>query len=278
MTGEIAVCVDGSAGSRAAFDWAVREAQLRGRPLEAVHVSSLPDEEALATWPYLREPAPDAWVKELTETHPGIRAKAVGLVGEAAPALLSFRSAADLTVLGLRGAGGFPELAVGSVAHRVAERSDSPVVLVPSGSRSAGGARLSGPVVLGIDARDPAGTATEFAFEAAHRRGTVLHAVHAWHFPSPAGQWMPYGVPEEDRGGWEDQEVQLLSDALRPWREKHPRVRVCQDVLLKTPPAALVEASSSAGLLVVGRAGTALGPTLRAVLEHTRCPVAVVPS
>src|ERR1044072_2702819 len=117
----IAVCVDGSAGSRTAFDWAVREALRCGHPLKVVHVSSLPGEEALATWPYLREPAPDVWVKELAQTHPEIRAQAVGLVRDAAPALLSFGSPADLTVLGLRGAGGFPGLAMGSVAHRVAE-------------------------------------------------------------------------------------------------------------------------------------------------------------
>lgn len=88
---------------------------------------------------------------------------------------------------------------------------------------------------------------------------------------------MPYAMPEEDRGAWEDQEVQLLSDALRPWREKYPRADVYEDVRLQSPPAALVHASASAGLLVVGRAGRTLGPTLDAVLEHTECPVAVVP-
>lgn len=88
---------------------------------------------------------------------------------------------------------------------------------------------------------------------------------------------MPYALPEEDRGAWEDQEVQLLSDALRPWWEKYPQVHVYEDVRLQSPSAALVQASASAGLLVVGRAGLTLGPTLRAVLEQTGCPVAVVP-
>jgi nucleotide-binding universal stress UspA family protein len=90
---------------------------------------------------------------------------------------------------------------------------------------------------------------------------------------------MPFTVPvpEEDRGAWEDQEVDLLTDALRPWREKYPHVRVDEDVRLKSPSAALVQASAAAGLLVVGRTGTALGPTLQAVLDHTECPVAVVP-
>ncbi|GGN80067.1 hypothetical protein GCM10011579_065210 [Streptomyces albiflavescens] len=56
---------------------------------------------------------------------------------------------------------------------------------------------------------------------------------------------MPFAAPEEDRGAWEDQEVQMLRDALRPWREKHPHVHVQEDVRLMTPPAALVHASRS---------------------------------
>ncbi|MFI6495219.1 universal stress protein [Streptomyces sp. NPDC050564] len=88
---------------------------------------------------------------------------------------------------------------------------------------------------------------------------------------------MPFALPEEDRGPWEDQEVQLLSDALRPWREKYPQVDVYEDVRLQSPSAALVQASASAGLLVVGRGGTTVGCTLQALLNHTKCPVAVVP-
>ncbi|MGW6210123.1 universal stress protein [Streptomyces sp. NPDC055109] len=133
------------------------------------------------------------------------------------------------------------------------------------------------PVVLGIDARRPCGTVTAFAFEAAARRGAPLHAVHAWRLPASAEWSMPFAVPEEDRGAWEDQEVQLLSDALRPWREKYPSVRVYEDVRLQTPATALLHAAESAGALVVGRAGTALGPTLVDVLGRARCPVAVVP-
>ncbi|MFJ6838473.1 universal stress protein [Streptomyces sp. NPDC091209] len=132
-------------------------------------------------------------------------------------------------------------------------------------------------VVLGVDARRPCDVVNGFAFEAALRRGALLHAVHAWELPAPDGPPLPFALPEEDRGAWEDQEVQLLADALRPWREKYPQVRVYEDVRLQSPQAALVHASDSAGLLVLGRGGTALGPTLRAVLTRTRCPVTVVP-
>lgn len=59
--------------------------------------------------------------------------------------------------------------------------------------------------------------------------------------------------------------------------EKYPQVHVYEDVRLQSPSAALVQASASAELLVVGRAGRTLGTTVRDVLEHTECPVAVVP-
>ncbi|MGW3420380.1 universal stress protein [Streptomyces phaeochromogenes] len=276
MERTIVVGIDGSACSRVAVDWAVGEARLRGLPLGVAHVSSLSAEEALAIWPYCREPAPDALVKALAEDHPALRIEGVDLTGEAVPALLSVGMWADLMVLGMRGAGGFAGLAVGSVAHGVAALGNRPVVLVPD--RPAVGGRLPRTVAVGIDARRPVAATLRFAFDTAERSEALLHVVHAWRLPSPAEQWMPFALPEEDRGAWEDQEVQQLSDALRPWREKYPHVRVLADVRLKSPSSALVQASACAELLVVERTGTSLGATLHAVVDHTECPVAVVPS
>lgn len=242
MAEPIVVGVDASAPSRAAAEWAAGDARLRGLPLRVVHIDGA-------------EPA-----------------------GGIAAALLSLGSRASCIVLGLRGEDGVPVPAVGSVAHEVAARSNLPVVLVPGGGHGRKGREWrTGQVVLGVDARDPVSAVVNFAFDAARRRGARLHAVHAWRLPSRAKRWMPYALPEEDRGAWEDQEVQLLSDALRPWQEKYPQVDVYEDVRLQSPSAALVQASASAGLLVVGRAGRTLGPTVRDVLEHTECPVAVVP-
>jgi nucleotide-binding universal stress UspA family protein len=277
MAQSIVVGFDGSTHSRTAVHWAAGEAGQSGLPLRVVHVSALPDERLLTTWPYCREPAPDALVKSLEEAHPGLRVEVVVLSGATVPGLLSLGSQASCTVLGLRGMGGFPGLAVGSVAQEVAARSDRPVILIPrSPGRTVGEGRRD-QVTLGIDARDVVSAAVDFAFDSARRRGARLHAVHAWHLPSPAEHWMPFALPEADRGAWEDQEVQLLSDALRPWREKYPQVDVYEDVRLQSPSAALVHASSFARLLVVGRGGTSLGPTSHALLEHSVCPMAVVP-
>lgn len=273
MVRPIVVGVDGSAGSRAAVDWAVGEASLRGLPLRVVHVSSLGEADVASVWPYRREPAPDALVKALVERHPELRVEAVAGTGATVPALLALGARADVMVLGMRGAGGFAGLAVGSVAHGVAALAGGPVVLVPEPALG----RAGGGVALGVDAHVPAGAAVDFAFDAARTHESGLHVVHAWQLPSAAARLMPYSMPEEDRGALEDQEVQRLSDVLRPWREKYPQVRVLEDVRLNSPSAALVRASASAALLVVGRGGAALGPTLHAVLDHAGCPVAVIP-
>lgn len=100
--------------------------------------------------------------------------------------------------------------------------------------------------------------------------------MYAWELPAHAAA-SPLPVLEEDRATWEDDEVQLLSDALRPWRAKYPDVDVLEDVVLFTPVEALAHASEGAELMVVGRrSGSAA--TVRELLEHCRCPVAVVPS
>ncbi|MFE2677116.1 universal stress protein [Streptomyces hygroscopicus] len=136
---------------------------------------------------------------------------------------------------------------------------------------------------LGFGAHAPAEATAAFAFRAAQERGVPLRVVHAWALPpaSPSA-WM-LTVLEEDRAMWEDQESQVVSDALRPWRERCPEVTVVPDVVLLNPAEALVRASERAGLLVIGRRTATrptelrLGPVAHAVLHHARCPLAVVP-
>ncbi|MFJ5260080.1 universal stress protein [Streptomyces sp. NPDC088387] len=149
-----------------------------------------------------------------------------------------------------------------------------PVVLVPEEY----GETHAAEAVLGVDARHPGAGAVGFAFDTARRWGVRLRAVHAWHFPSCATE-LPFGIPEEDRAAWEDHEVQLLSDTLRPWREKYPEVAVLEDVRLLTPVQALVQRSASSGLLVVGRREPdGPGAVVRGLARESLCPVAVVPS
>ncbi|MEU6255783.1 universal stress protein [Streptomyces sp. NPDC047043] len=263
--------VDGSAGSRAAVDWATREALLRALPLRVVHVVPADATDVVERRPHRADLAD--LVAELVQRHPALKVRGTSLVGPPGALLRSAGEDAELVVLGLRGEGDGAGITVGSTAAALATGSAGPVVLVP-GKRA--GVGPSAGVTVGVDVRAPASGALGFAFEEARLRGVRLRAVYAWRLP-PRAAASPWPVLEEDRATFEDHEVQLLSDALRPWRTKYPDVDVLEDVLLFTPVEALAHASESAELVVVGRrSGSA--STVRELLEHCRCPVAVVPS
>ncbi|MEU9657357.1 universal stress protein [Streptomyces chartreusis] len=272
--------VDRSACSRAAADWAAREALLRGLPLRVVHVSPPdgPDTDGQRS----HDPGPDGLrpdrpgnavaervAAELTDRHPALRVQCPSLTGDPVAALRGVAADAELLAVGLRGEGGRAEVPVGSTAMALTRTCERPVVLVPGG-RPPGRADA---VTVGIDARDPASGAVGLAFEAARSRGVRLHAVHAWTLPAQAAE-RPFPALEEDRATWEDDEVQRLSDALRSWRGKYPEVDVLADVVLLAPEVALAHAAGSSGLVVAGRRS---GRTALALLPDTGCPVMVVP-
>lgn len=314
MTRCVIAGIDGSAASLAAARWAADEAVARGAVLRLVHAAPLQpqmlptvsgaDVSGLRSWDGGAERMLRRTVAELAGTHPDLEVEGRQVTDTPGSALASQGGLAELVVIGSRGGGGFPELLVGSVALEVAGRTPCPVAVLPpetagvaqaeAGTGTVSGTRAgrrvgppaNGPsvdateVVLAIDARDPADEVIDFAFQAALRRGAGLRAVHAWSMPQAITEaWVPFAVPEEDRGAWEDQEVQLLSDALAGWRDKYPTVPVVPDVVLFTPARAVVNASRRAGLLVVGRraAAATLGPTAHAALHHGGCAVVVVP-
>lgn len=274
MERKVVVGIDGSSRSVAAANWAARRTVRSGLPLRVVHVA--PRSARRPTRPPLTAARA---VAELASWHRELEVEGVQLDGDPASVLLAQGTGADLLVLGMRGVGGFAGLPVGSVALAVAERSARPVVLVPYGPAGQDDPlRRSDAVALGVDARRPDDAAIGFAFALAQSRDDRLRVVHAWTLPVPPSRRMPFAVPEEDRAIWEDHEVQLLSDVLRPWREKYPDARVLEDVVLFGAGEALVRASSRAELLVVGRRGNTLGPAVRMLLAHAKGPVAVVPA
>ncbi|MEU2602512.1 universal stress protein [Streptomyces hirsutus] len=288
----VLVGVDGSERSATAADWAAWEAGLRGVPLRLFHAfPSLPGtavpRPALDRLRHMGARMLEHMVTDLGDRYPDVEVRGEQADDAPATALLAAARTAGLLVVGTRGTGGFDGLAVGSVALRMAAAAPCPVVLVPQrpgafgeGIRAEGGAAQ---VVVGFDAHRPVGEAADFAFSAAEARGARLRVVQAWAFPAEAVSPRTLVVTEEDRATWEDQEVLRLSDALRVWQAKYPRVTVRTDVMVLQPAEALLNASREAALLVVGRrtdpqaAEGRLGPVTHAVLHHACCPVAVVP-
>ena len=84
--------------------------------------------------------------------------------------------------------------------------------------------------------------------------------------------------PLTDWAGVVADEERILAEALAGWRAKEPDLPVREAVVRDRTARALVAASMTAELLVVGhRTGRFLGSTTQSVLSRASCPIVVVP-
>lgn len=312
VTLSVTVGLDGSRESRAAAEWAAREAQLLGLPLKLVHVRE-PVPPPLARAPFLGAETQQHWA-ERSETgvspadgrgglprdtaegvrlrHPGLDVRTEQLSGRAAEVLAGEAQDAELLVLGFRGLSGIGGFMVGSVGLAVVALAERPVVLVRGGEQAAdehekdpagipSAATAFRPVVLGLDIESPNEELIGFAFAAATRRRTSLRVVHGWNVPP----YYAYGLSSdlELHRSLARAEADALTGALRPWRAKFPDVEVTEESHYGSPAGHLTDVSREASLIVVGKRvrrtpiGTHTGPVTHAVLHHAGAPVAVVP-
>jgi nucleotide-binding universal stress UspA family protein len=281
----IVVGVDGSEPGRVAVALAVRQARLHGRPLRLVHAF---------IWPTLGVhvgPSPEG------PPEGGLAAEADRLLAEAlahartadpdlditgevvagapVPVLLAEARHASLVVLGSRGLGGFTGLLVGSVAVQLAAHSPGPV-LVARGEQ-----RERGPVVVGVDGSPTSREALGFALGEAAVRGTELIALNTWwgRLPERTEDELPLVYDASDV---EATQASMLSAAVAGQRARFPGVNVRERVRHARAAHALVTASETAQLVVVGArgrggfSGLLLGSVSQALLHHARCPVAIV--
>ncbi|MFF4733920.1 universal stress protein [Streptomyces mirabilis] len=291
MPRTVTVGLDGSLESRAAADWAAREAKLRGLPLKLVNVWE-PVPEPIAQAPLLGPETHQHWseqipreaAEELRAAHPEVDVLIEQVTGRPAEVLTDAAKDAEPLVLGSRGLSGVGGFMVGSVGLAVVAHAEHPVVLVRAEGDTSGTDSTvppSRPVVLGLDTRAPDDTLVGFAFEAAVLRGASLRVVHGWNEPPYIGYGMPPDLELNAQLGAE--EAAAVSEVLRPWRQKFPTVDVVEDSLSGKAANHLVDASAEASLVVVGRRirrsalGAHIGPVTHAVLHHATAPVAVVP-
>jgi Universal stress protein family len=255
ITRSVLAGVDGSADSLGAVGLAATEAHLRGARLTVAHVWSGP------AWRPGRPPArPTARVDAerllaaatawLRVHHPRVPVTGTLVLGDPAEELEVGSVAAQLVVVGRRGAGAATP-GWGSVAAQLSWRSLAPLIV--AGVR--GGADEPGrdaPVIVAIPAA-AGGRTLRFAVDEAARSGAPLVSCHLGPAAGPAG-----------------------SDALAEWSAMYPAVEV-RPRALRGPgvAAALAVAARDARLLVVGAGPeVALVDALRGAVS---CPVAMVP-
>jgi nucleotide-binding universal stress UspA family protein len=139
----------------------------------------------------------------------------------------------------------------------------------------------SRPIVVGVDGSPESRAALRWAVEEADRRGCAIDAILAWQ----GGYGMVIGAvtpnvlaestPERDHERWR----RVLGDAVA---EVDPGGGIRTVLVTQDAGPALVEASKTASLLVVGTHGA--GPIRSALLgsvsaycvRHSACPVVVI--
>jgi nucleotide-binding universal stress UspA family protein len=284
--GRIVVGHDGSDAASVALEWAIEESRLHGRGLTLLHAVVPPvatgglgvglppsldivDDLAQQARTQLSAIAHDI---ALPDVMAAVR------IGAPSGVLLEASEDAHLIVVGTRGHGGFRGLLLGSVSGQVAAHAACPVA-VPR-TRPAADASA---VVVGIDGSPAAEAALGFAFEEASRRGWSLIAVHAWDVPAYDLLVVPNGPVPVPLSDVADDEVRLTAETLAGFRTDYPDVDV-EERLVRAPAVqALVDASSSAAMVVVGThghgpaMGALLGSVSNGLLHKARVPVVVVP-
>ncbi|MGJ6969378.1 universal stress protein [Streptosporangium sp. G11] len=280
MTEPIVVGVDGSTSSLQAVTWAAQEAALRKAPLRLVHAAlrwayDVPLVPQPAHWGPTEEAACKKLLHQAAEQArsdaPTLTITTEILDGNAAEAIATAAETAQLIVVGHRGLGGFTELLLGSVSHDLAARSPCPTVIV-NRLRTTQDTEIA----VGVTGRTDQDPLLEFAFNEAALRRRPLRAVHAWTHPTTRapGDMQPLVYDIEDIG---NEEARLLAESLGGWRERFPDVTLIEHVVHKHPGKALIDASETAELVVVGAPGRTmfLASTVRTLLHHAQAPVAV---
>lgn len=144
-------------------------------------------------------------------------------------------------------------------------------------------------IVVGVDGSPDGNAAMQWAVHEATMRNVALTLVHAAaRLPasSPVLEWSGESLPAEVVQQLDANARQVLADAAKLVDDvtRERRLRVNSELSAAGPVASLVELSSKADMVVVGRSGhgalerALLGSVSTGLVHHAHCPVAVIRS
>lgn len=284
--GPVVVSVGGKSGSNTAVDWAADLAATTHRALVVAHVvvppivrlrasDLLEEEQRVAETGRTR--VAEATARAL-ERHPGLEVTSSITVGDALPLLLEQAQGAAVLVSGSR-RGGERRSSGGSVSLALTRHAPCPVVVARA---QADHGPLAQRVVLGVDGTAASRSAAAFAFGYAAMHGLHVVALHgSWERLARGSSVLSLLSASDEHGPTAEEEL-TISETVAGLPERYPDVEFRDDHRSTDPAEALVEASQTAQLVVVGSRGLGavasflLRSVSTSVVEHAHCPVAVV--
>ncbi|MET0840400.1 MAG: universal stress protein [Marmoricola sp.] len=279
----ILVGVNGSRGSSAAIRYAVHEARRLGTDVRLVHVlhEIVPVSPMFPLLPSDLQNAGQSLLEgaaaEARELDPSVPVSTTLAHGPRALALLEAAKSAQLVVLGHEPRATFERLVTGSTVTPLAAMALRPVVVVhPDWSPT----QEQACVLVGIKSTPHSEQLLRGGFEAAARRGARLLLVHSWELPNEYDELISSRV---DQAGCVRPAANAIQAGIEGLTKAYPEVPVEIRVVHGQAAWVLREASNEADLVLLARRARLfptghLGGTLRALLRHSHCPVAVLPS
>jgi nucleotide-binding universal stress UspA family protein len=288
----IVVGVDGSTTSREALRWAACLGEVLGAEVVAIHAIGLLEgvhdcDTSADSWRAgLRDLVERTWCAPLVRA-PGAHRIEIH-DGHPVDVLLAAadREDATLLVVGSRGVGANPALALGSTSLRVLQAAQVPVLVVPD--RPAGRAPADGVhlhhILVGLDRSEASLAALELAADLAGTLGGSLSALEIFEYVPPFPLGPSTAVTSEGEEHAIERTMTLLEAEVRGIRERGVGVQVI--VRSGDPAPTLLEVADDldADLVVVGTRGRGgpgellLGSVARTVADRARRPTLVVPA
>lgn len=281
VNGPVVVGVSGRGENTEALTLAAREAAHRGGEVVLVHAPSpnlpLPHPDVLGAqpWDETGRSILDEVRDELTEIAGSTVTISTQLQhGSPVEVLTRLSDEASVIVVQHVPRSWGRRLFSGSTAMSAATHAHCPVISVPSGGLPS---EPRGRVVVGVHEDGSPVAALEAAFAEASAHGFSLQVSNSWRFART------YDDVLHRDDSWRQDALARIQESVDRLTPRFPDVECELVVRHEWPDEALVDLSSQADMVVVGRHGARsriphfLGSVARGVLLHAACPVMVVP-
>jgi nucleotide-binding universal stress UspA family protein len=272
----ILVGIDGSMPSRTALRWSIQRAGATGEGVVLTHVI---DDEWGASYRLLDEVrfrAEELVAAEIAfarSIDPGVTVTTSLREGNPMRELITAAEDVDLAVVGTHKTGFVRGRVFGSRSLQLAGASPTPVAIIPEYFAPA---RRG--IVVGVNGSESSEAAIAFGADTAHRLGEELILVGAWTGPveSEASE-----ASRRRTAVVKSRVESVLVTARATIVQAHDEIRIRVRELNRPAAEALVDAATSARLLVIGSsrlsgAPTTLGPVAHDVLINLVTPTVVV--